>query len=213
MRIRFDKGTVLIDDESGEYGEDILKLPGMLRDPRVKAFRAPAWRYPMIMAALKSLGHSMRDEVRRSGPRPGPFSPIELRPYQDAALEAWELAGRRGILALPTGSGKTRTALAAMARAGQSALCFRDSRGDETAVPLTEIASFRLSGLLRKRLKVQAEVARTACVQRRCSSHAQRPEGGDELGTSAVAETAAKRFVAERVFSFQYAVFSCSEPE
>lgn len=40
---------------------------------------------------------------------------IELRPYQAAALAAWDLADRRGLIVLPTGSGKTRLALAAMA--------------------------------------------------------------------------------------------------
>ena len=128
VRIRFDKGTILFEVEAGECRQDIAKLPGVLRDPRVRAFRAPAWRYPMLMAASRSLGLDIQDDVRRPGSRPGPFDPIELRPYQDAALEAWELAGRRGLLALPTGSGKTRTALAAMARVGLSALCLVPTR-------------------------------------------------------------------------------------
>jgi len=37
-----------------------------------------------------------------------------LRPYQSRALRAWVAAGCRGILAMPTGSGKTVVALAAM---------------------------------------------------------------------------------------------------
>jgi hypothetical protein len=50
---------------------------------------------------------------------------VELRPYQRAAaaLEAWEAADRRGIAVLPTGSGKTRVAIAAMARSGLRSLC------------------------------------------------------------------------------------------
>ena len=126
VRIRFDRGTLLL--ETGACHKRIARLPGMLWDPRVKAFRAPAWRYTKLMAASKSLGMKIQDNVRRPGPSPGPFEPIELRPYQEAALEAWELAGRRGLLALPTGSGKTRTALAAMARVGRSALCLVPTR-------------------------------------------------------------------------------------
>jgi superfamily II DNA or RNA helicase len=58
----------------------------------------------------------------------GSWSPIELRPYQEAALWAWELAQRRALVVLPTGSGKTRLALAAMARAGSTALCLVPTR-------------------------------------------------------------------------------------
>jgi superfamily II DNA or RNA helicase len=68
------------------------------------------------------------DEVRAVQAPVGSWSPIELRPYQEAALWAWELAQRRALLVLPTGSGKTRLALAAMARAGSSALCLVPTR-------------------------------------------------------------------------------------
>src|SRR4051812_8019401 len=48
---------------------------------------------------------------------------VALRSYQEAALNGWELAGRRGVVVLPTGSGKTLLALAAMARTGATTLC------------------------------------------------------------------------------------------
>jgi superfamily II DNA or RNA helicase len=51
-----------------------------------------------------------------------------LRPYQEAALWAWELAQRRALVVLPTGSGKTRLAIAAMARMRSSALCLVPTR-------------------------------------------------------------------------------------
>lgn len=38
-----------------------------------------------------------------------------LRAYQSAALARWKAAGRRGVIALPTGSGKTVVAIAAIA--------------------------------------------------------------------------------------------------
>jgi len=40
----------------------------------------------------------------------------ELRPYQREALEAWEKNGNRGVIALPTGAGKTVVAIAGMAK-------------------------------------------------------------------------------------------------
>ena len=45
-----------------------------------------------------------------------------LRWYQQAALARWRTAGRRGVIALPTGSGKTLVALAAIAELGVPAL-------------------------------------------------------------------------------------------
>ncbi len=44
------------------------------------------------------------------------------RPYQDAALAAWESAGRRGVVVLPTGAGKTLVAALAIAHAATRAL-------------------------------------------------------------------------------------------
>jgi superfamily II DNA or RNA helicase len=39
---------------------------------------------------------------------------VELRPYQEEALNAWNQAGRRGVVVLPTGTGKTYVALRVM---------------------------------------------------------------------------------------------------
>ena len=43
-------------------------------------------------------------------------------------MAAWELGHRRGVVALPTGSGKTRLALAAMQRTRLSAICLVPTR-------------------------------------------------------------------------------------
>ncbi|MCE4604633.1 MAG: DEAD/DEAH box helicase [Aeropyrum sp.] len=42
----------------------------------------------------------------------------ELRDYQNEALRSWEKAGKKGVIVLPTGAGKTVIAIAAIARAG-----------------------------------------------------------------------------------------------
>jgi len=51
-----------------------------------------------------------------------------LRWYQEIALARWQAAGHRGVIALPTGSGKTLVAIAAIARLGMAALCLVPTR-------------------------------------------------------------------------------------
>jgi len=92
------------------------------------AYRAPASCYAAIKTRLIRHAVSFSDTVRPPGAQPNVWSSIDLRPYQDAALHAWELSGRRGIVALPTGSGKTRIAVAAMARTRLSTLCLVPTR-------------------------------------------------------------------------------------
>ena len=81
-------------------------------------------------------GFAARREARR---RPGcslgsPRAHISrasqqvLGTYQEMAVSARELAERRGVIALPTGSGKTRLALAVMQRSQLSALCLVPTR-------------------------------------------------------------------------------------
>src|SRR2546426_9606726 len=126
VRVLFDRGTMLLRDL--DPGLDPSAIPGVLWDPRVQAYRTPAYRYRALRRELARRAVPFSDEVRIRQLPLGSWSPIELRPYQEAALWAWELAQRRAVVVLPTGSGKTRLALAAMARAGSSALCLVPTR-------------------------------------------------------------------------------------
>lgn len=126
MRIRFDRGTLLFEELNGN--PEARGLPGVLWDPRVNAYRAPAYRYSEIVSELKRGNVRFSDGLSDCRPISGRFHDIELRPYQVAALDAWNLANRRGIVVLPTGSGKTRTAIAAMARARTSVICLVPTR-------------------------------------------------------------------------------------
>jgi superfamily II DNA or RNA helicase len=126
MRLLFDRGTVLLLDAPAPPAPPCV--PGMVWDPRVGAWRAPASRHGAVVAAMAGAGLGVADRVRSVLAPVESWNAVDLRPYQEAALGGWELLGRRGVIALPTGSGKTRVALAAMARTGLATLCLVPTR-------------------------------------------------------------------------------------
>ncbi len=126
MHLRFDRGTILLCDPPAEA--DLSDLPGVLWDERVGALRAPAMHHGALKAELARRGVRFSDGAAAPADIPGPWAEPILRPYQDDAIWAWHRAGQRGVVVLPTGSGKTRLALAAMARAGVPALTLVPTR-------------------------------------------------------------------------------------
>jgi superfamily II DNA or RNA helicase len=124
MQIVFDRGTLLLRGDLAEAES----LPGVLWDPRVQAWRAPACHHAELARELARRYADFRDEVCPRLTDAPPVACPELRPYQAAAVAAWERAGRRGIIALPTGAGKTRAAVAAIARTGLRTLCLVPTR-------------------------------------------------------------------------------------
>jgi superfamily II DNA or RNA helicase len=126
MTLRFDRGTIVLTDLPS--GVSIAAAPGVLWDRRIRAYRAPARQYPALTRWLRAGGIRFQDIAPRPRSLPGAWADVDLRSYQEAALSAWELGQRRGVVALPTGSGKTRLALAAMRRTQLSALCLVPTR-------------------------------------------------------------------------------------
>jgi superfamily II DNA or RNA helicase len=119
VRLRFEEGTIRVEREAGDPAFD--DLPGVESDPRSLTGRAPAFRYRALRDALDARGVDYEDRVL-SLPDVGPLaSEYDLRDYQREALEAWA-AERRGVLELPTGSGKTVIALKAIERLETPAL-------------------------------------------------------------------------------------------
>jgi superfamily II DNA or RNA helicase len=116
-RVTFERGTLRVD------GPDAGALAFVRFDDRTGYHRAAAHTYGRLRDHWAATGIQLEDRVApaaQEGPRARPAP--SLRPYQAQALAAFEAFGRRGILALPTGSGKTRVACAAVAHAGCSAL-------------------------------------------------------------------------------------------
>jgi len=122
LSLDFDRGTLLVRGMD-EGGLDALRVPDARFDDRVGAVRLPAYRYAQLILDLRARGLTYDDKARAYGrlenvARP----PREPRPYQAEALEAWRRAGRRGVVVLPTGAGKTFVAMLAVADAARSTL-------------------------------------------------------------------------------------------
>jgi len=67
----------------------------------------PGYMYSKVVEHLERTEDSYRDRAARFIDAPKMKSAIELRDYQSRALRAWTNAGNRGLIVLPTGSGKT----------------------------------------------------------------------------------------------------------
>lgn len=129
MRIVFDDGTLLLEDAPDS-------LPYAEWDDRVNEYRAQAYHYRALLEWAKTDSNeqatlhestatvaSVKDAARAySDFHLTPAVAIEPRDYQQAALAAWNDHDRRGILVLPTGSGKTFLAVQAIVDAGVSTL-------------------------------------------------------------------------------------------
>ena len=110
VRLTFEEGTVRV-----AAPPDLLEsLPDVEYDPRTETGRAPGFRYAALREAFADRGVAVDDRVLSLGDLPALASDYELRAYQREALSAWRDAGDRGVLELPTGSGKTVIALKAI---------------------------------------------------------------------------------------------------
>ncbi|UHH12547.1 DEAD/DEAH box helicase family protein [Halobacterium litoreum] len=118
VRLAFEDGTLRVDTED----RDLLDaLPGVAYDERTETGRAPAMRYAAVVDALRHRGIEFDDDAL-AAERLDVTSTYELRDYQRDALDAWQTNDRRGVLELPTGSGKTVIGLKAIEAVGETAL-------------------------------------------------------------------------------------------
>ena len=112
LRVDFDRGTLRL------YGTRADAMPGVVWDDRVQGFRCAAYRYSAITARAAESGLAVDDRV---GPRSdlavSTWRMPDLRPYQEDAVRAFHGFGSRGVISLPTGSGKSLVAIAVLAKA------------------------------------------------------------------------------------------------
>jgi len=120
VRLVYEEGTVRVaglPDTEVDPGD----LPGVERDERSKTARAPAHRYAALRDALDERGVDYEDRVFDLHAL-DLASTYQLRAYQHEALDDWHAANRRGVLELPTGSGKTVIGIAAIEELGTPTL-------------------------------------------------------------------------------------------
>lgn len=105
--IYFDGGTLVLNNAHEEES-----VPDSFQWVKAK-WRCEGYRYPEIQPWLRE--HQIRDSVPRwSTLRSKLHDGRVPHDYQLAALDAWEQAGFRGSIVLPTGSGKTFVAIRAI---------------------------------------------------------------------------------------------------
>jgi superfamily II DNA or RNA helicase len=140
---RFDRGTLIV------HGPLAASWPGVVWDDRTQNYRASAHRYASLRAEALAAGEAVDDPLPQRWARSAqPWAPLPLRPYQRDALTTWLGQGKRGVIVLPTGAGKTRVAMGAAAALkvptailcptrvllGQWATALREAYGGEIGV-------------------------------------------------------------------------------
>ena len=123
VQLSYEDGTIRVEDRRTDGDDSTLlsDLPGVEFDPRTGTGRAPAYRYAAIRRILAETDLAVDDRVFDL-PELALGSTYELREYQNDALTAWREADDRGVLELPTGSGKTVIGIAAMEALGTPTL-------------------------------------------------------------------------------------------
>ncbi|MGK7888010.1 MAG: DEAD/DEAH box helicase family protein [Leptolyngbyaceae cyanobacterium] len=117
--LTFDRGTLIL--HPPPRGKDWVDFATW--DDRVEKFRIPAIHYRELVTRLQAGSAKFTDKAKG-------FGPLELQPkldrqpypHQQEALDAWIEAERRGVVVLPTASGKTYLAQLAMQRTPRNTL-------------------------------------------------------------------------------------------
>jgi superfamily II DNA or RNA helicase len=120
IQLSYEDGTIVV---AGLPEHDSLGIPGLRRDLRVGLYRAEAIWYRTIVEYLRQHKIPYTDNARSYEKTDWPIR-IEKQafPHQTEGLAAWWAAGGRGVVVLPTGTGKTHLANLCINKAARPAL-------------------------------------------------------------------------------------------
>ncbi|MCE2434084.1 MAG: ATP-dependent helicase, partial [Candidatus Latescibacteria bacterium] len=112
MRLAFDDGTLVLLDPPANY-----EPPSpFIWDSRVGRWRAQAHRYRDVVEALQAQDVKTKNVVPRYNRLKFNFNREHTpHPHQAEAFDAWQSNQYRGVVVLPTGSGKSLLALMGIA--------------------------------------------------------------------------------------------------
>jgi superfamily II DNA or RNA helicase len=117
IRLTFDGGTVVV---TGGSDDDRANLPGVAHDPRTKTQRAEGRMYRSIVEYLiaKKIAYedAARDYKAATWNLKSERTPF---PHQTEAVDTWWKSRGRGVVVLPTGTGKTFAAILAIHKAAR----------------------------------------------------------------------------------------------
>jgi superfamily II DNA or RNA helicase len=120
LRLSFDGGTLVVE---GLPSHEDAGLPGVKYDHRTSQFRAEAIWYRTIVEHIRTNKKRYDDQARAYEPAQWRLLVTkEAFPHQVEGLKAWWDAGGRGVVVLPTGTGKTHLANMAIERTGRPTL-------------------------------------------------------------------------------------------
>jgi len=119
MELVYDRGTLTI-----QAAQHVSLQPHFKWDSRTLNWRAPAWRYHEVAGRLgEEHGDHFSDRVPSWSAASYPSEGLNpLRADQQEALDRWQAAAGRGLVVMPTGTGKTEVGLSAIAASGTSTL-------------------------------------------------------------------------------------------
>lgn len=123
VTLAYDRGTVVV--SGGPPGFVFGTLPGVQFDPRTSMHRAPGKHYRPIVEQLIKDKIPYEDSARGWANEPCGWKLNDARTpydYQTAAVNAWMKGARRGLIVMPTGTGKTFTALLCIERVSRPTL-------------------------------------------------------------------------------------------
>lgn len=120
--MKFDRGTLLLETDNPAPFKKAVGSSAFRYDNRVFAYRCDAIHYPTIFETASREGFKSVDEVGDWKTIPWAKAAMpEPRVEQTEAYSAW-MKSKRGVIVMPTGSGKTEVALAIMRDTGASTL-------------------------------------------------------------------------------------------